>query len=38
MTISAMQMSDIGRAGTKHDTAIITKPPTNGIVARWRQP
>ena len=36
--MTARQISDIGRAGMKHDTAIINDPPTNGIADRCRQP
>ena len=34
-----MQASDISNALVmKKDAAVITTPPRNGIVARWRQP
>ena len=35
----AIQASDISNALLiKKDAAVIATPPTNGIVARWRQP
>jgi len=33
-----MLITDIVSAGMKHATTVITRPPTNGIIARCFQP